>query len=130
MRWTATEESEQAALVQWARLNRGHIPGVEMLMHVPNGGWRHPTVGARLKALGVSAGFPDLALFCRRGGYCGLAIEMKSPSGNGRVRPEQRAWLVALQQEGWATMVAITWVEAANSITLYLRGEWKQSEVA
>lgn len=130
MRFSSSEEQEQATLIEWVRVNQGQIPELGMLAHVPNGGYRHPATGARLKALGVSAGVPDLLLFCRRGEYSGLALEMKSPSGKGRVRPEQAAWLQALRDEGWATAVCTTWQQGANTITLYLRGELRQSEVA
>lgn len=128
MRWSPSEDQEQANLMAWARVNEGVLPELVLLFHVPNGGDRHPAVAARLKAMGTKPGVPDLLLPVARGGYHGLALEMKSPTGKGRVRPEQAAWLTALREEGWATAVRCSWVDAANTIMLYLRGEHPRNE--
>ena len=52
-----------------------------LLTHPANEGTADPKRGARLKAMGVQAGVPDLLLFVARNGYHGLAIEMKSRKG-------------------------------------------------
>lgn len=125
-----TESGEQIALFEWIRFNQGSCPELELAFHVPNGGWRHPATAATFRALGVRPGVPDVWLPVPRGGYTGLVLELKSPTGKGRVRPEQDAWLKALRAEKWATLVATQWEAAANAIALYLRGEWKEQEVA
>jgi len=96
-----TEEQEQRALVAWLRYN-----GI-LFTHVPNGGYRTRAEAGIFRALGVSAGVPDVLIFdpppCvpdRRG----VAIELKRSRG-GRVTPEQRNWLDALHARGWETMI-------------------------
>src|SRR5512133_1643712 len=66
------EDQEQGDLVKWLKLNniKHH--------HSPNGGHRHKAVAAKLKAQGVSAGFPDLITFPPIGSTLPiLYIEMK-----------------------------------------------------
>lgn len=76
----STEEQIQRAIVQWARLQL--IPEV-IFFHVPNGEKRSLATGARLKAMGVLAGVPDLVLMW--GGIdCHpriLFVEVKTPKG-------------------------------------------------
>lgn len=72
-----SEESEQAALISWARFNTVLYPDLNLLFHVPNGGARDKREGANLKRAGVLAGIPDLILPVARHGYHSLYIEMK-----------------------------------------------------
>jgi len=72
-----SEESEQAALISWARFNAVMYPDLNLLFHVPNGGARDKREGANLKRAGVLAGIPDLILPVARHGYHSLYIEMK-----------------------------------------------------
>jgi hypothetical protein len=72
-----SEESEQAALISWARFNAVMYPDLNLLFHVPNGGARDKREGANLKRAGVLAGIPDLILPAARHGYHSLYIEMK-----------------------------------------------------
>ena len=78
-----TESQSQKALVRWwAMACRGHkIPEI-MLFAVPNGGARDVITGARMKQEGQRAGVADLLLPVARGGYHGLAIEMKRKFGD------------------------------------------------
>jgi hypothetical protein len=73
----------------------------------------------RLRAEGVRAGVPDVLLPVARGGYHGLALEMKF--GRNKPTPEQREWLDALAAEGWQTCVAYGFEEARQAIQDYLR---------
>ena len=79
-----TESVEQTRLFQWARMEAGRWPELNLLYHVPNGGSRHRMEAAHLKQQGVRAGVPDLCLPVARGGCHGLYIEMKRLRG-GRV---------------------------------------------
>lgn len=45
--------------------------------HCPNGGHRNVAEAAKLKAMGVKAGVPDVLIFQPRKGYHGFAIELK-----------------------------------------------------
>ena len=93
--------------------------------HPPNGGRRGKVQAARLKAMGVKPGVPDvlilepwsLALAARSNARPparlqfrhlkspprGVAIELKSPGG--RPTPDPRIWLTALAERGWLCAV-------------------------
>jgi hypothetical protein len=73
--------------------------------HSPNGGKRHGREGAKLKRLGMSAGFPDFEIPYARKGYHGLYIELKRLSG-GRLEVEQEEWRDFLLGEGFAWHLA------------------------
>ena len=98
------EESEQLTVVEWLRVHK-------IRFHAsPNGGLRHAVVAMRMKRLGCSPGFPDIMIFDRppivEGGlmFVGCAIEMKRRK-EGTVSPEQKEWLAALTELGWAAKV-------------------------
>ncbi len=100
-----TEAQEQALLVRWLTWH-----GV-LFCAVPNGGKRHIVTAKKLSAEGVRPGVPDLLIFdsvpnpLRDGATVGVALEMKRQRG-GRLTPEQRVWMGALEQRGWTVCVA------------------------
>ncbi len=114
------EHYEQAHLFQWAALAAGQYPELALLFAVPNGGRRDKVTGARLKAEGVKAGVPDIWLPVARCGYHGLVIELKAPGG--RASREQKAWLKALEEQGWLAAVCVGAVEARRLLQQYLEG--------
>jgi hypothetical protein len=113
------ESVEQTRLFQWARMESGRWPALNLLYHVPNGGSRNRLEAAHLKQQGVRAGVPDLCLPVARCGCHGLYIEMKRQRG-GRVTPEQTEWMDALRAEGYAVAVCQGWIMASGVITEYL----------
>jgi len=115
-----SEEAIHKAIVDWADRQAAAEPALAMLFHPPNGGSRHGAEAQKLKEMGVRQGVPDLLLPVRRQGACGLALELKSPSG--RLRPTQAWWLARLQAEGWAVAVAWTFSEARHVLEEYLAG--------
>lgn len=122
LQWQPSEEEEQATVMEWATLMRNQRPELDLLFHVPNGGDRHPAVAAKLKRTGVKKGVPDLFLPVARGGAHGLWIEMKKRK-NGRVSPEQKEWLSALERQGYVCVVAHGSDEACDAIWNYLESE-------
>lgn len=120
-RRTATEDSEQQALFRWAAYERGRWPELDLLLHVPNGGYRGKAEAGRFKAMGVKSGVPDLFLPVARRGFHGLWIELKRAEG-GRVSANQRAWITMLSEQGYRAEVCHGWNEAAELITAYLGG--------
>ena len=100
---TSTESQEQITLFHWAAVQAGKYPELELLFHIPNGGHRHKTTAARLKAEGVKAGVPDLCLPVPRSGYHGLYIELKA--GRNDTTDNQDRWLQALTDNGYYTAV-------------------------
>ena len=122
-----TEDSEQIALFEWARLAQGTHPELALLLHIPNGGSRHKLEAVKLKRLGVRPGVPDLFLPVPRHGLSGLWIEMKrealrpkTPKGRGGVSPDQAWWLKELWKRGYQASVAWGFEEAREIIERYL----------
>ena len=76
----ATEDWEQAQLVQWAR----HFSWGQLLFHIPNENHHHDT------PLGVRSGVPDLMLPVPMDGKHGMFIEMKRAKG-GKLSESQKA---------------------------------------
>lgn len=130
-----TEDDEQRDVVAWARTMGAERPALRHLFHIPNGGDRHPAVGAKLKRLGVQAGVPDLFLPVPAGlrpvpgagtrPYAGLFLEMKRAGGGfSDLRATQRAWLLALRELGYAADVAFGAEAAQGLILAYLDGTY------
>jgi hypothetical protein len=71
------ESNLQAACVQWFRLQYPQ----HTIFAIPNGGNRSAATGAMMKREGVLAGVADLFIMVPSGGYHGLFIEMKTPTG-------------------------------------------------
>lgn len=116
-----TEHVEATMFMRAVRGAETDWPELRWLFAVPNGGWRAKRTAAAMKAEGAKPGVPDYLLPVQRGGYVGLAIELKTATG--RVRPEQREWLALLAQQGWHTAVARGW-EAAWAVTRdYMAGD-------
>lgn len=84
-------------------LNIWKAQGLLRFAHVPNGEERHPAVAAKLQAMGVSPGFPDLIiLFPATAGHAALTIfvELKSPTGT--LKGNQIDWRDWLEPGGFA----------------------------
>lgn len=110
-----SEHAHQVSLFQW--IERQRFEGVELIHAVPNGGARHIKVAMKLKAEGTKAGVPDVLWGVARGGFIGLAIEMKYADGN--PTKEQRYRMTKMQQEGWLCCFAWDWMAAARTIQGY-----------
>jgi len=115
-----SEHQEQTGLMRWVALRKATMPALQNLIAVPNGGKRDAATGAKLMREGLSAGFPDLFLFVPRGGFHGLAIELKKRVG-GKVTPKQAEWHSRLQSAGYACMVCYGASEAIRTIEEYLK---------
>ena len=113
------EHKEQKALIKWAGLQSKTIPALKLLFAIPNGGARHIAVATKLKAEGVRRGVPDLMLPVANGTFHGLFIEMKKVNG-GRASKEQIEWQTALQLEGYQSLICEGWLDAKESIEIYL----------
>jgi Fe2+ transport system protein FeoA len=90
------EETIQRHVVARLRIARA------VFCHVPNGSKATPRYRAKLKALGVEPGVPDLLIFSAPGGPC--ALELKTTKG--RLSFDQLGWLGRLEELGWRVAVA------------------------
>lgn len=122
-----TEEQEQRAVIEWAHLSRGRLPGLRLLFHVPNGGLRHPVTAQRLKLLGVKPGVPDLVLPVAAHGFHGLYVEMKrsvdrpkKKEVRGRLSESQIWWRDQLRAQGYRAEVCYGFEEAKAVLEEYL----------
>lgn len=117
------EHDEQKAVFQWADLQAPRIPELQWLYAVPNFAGRLGKAtarhGAKLKAEGRKAGYPDIGLDVARGGYHGFRGEMKRTQG-GTVSPEQKAWHVWLREQGYFVVVARGFEPMRDAILDYL----------
>ncbi len=98
MSYTGSEFELQKYVVQLLRLTGR--PDV-VWYHVPNGEYRSPKTGARLKAMGVQRGVADLCLLIPRGPFqYGMACFLELKAAKGRQTPEQRAFMDAVVRGG------------------------------
>jgi hypothetical protein len=116
------EHHEAVMLMRAVRGAEPTWPELRFFAAIPNGGWRSKRVAAQLKAEGVRKGVPDYLFPIPRGGYTGLAIELKRVK-EGRTSPEQREWLDALSAAGWHTAVARGWEQAFAVLKDYLAAD-------
>jgi hypothetical protein len=106
-----TEEVEQRQVVQYAEM-RGC-----KLTAIPNSTYTRSWNQKRKNtAMGLRAGFPDLAIIARNQFFC---IEMKRRTG-GTVTAEQRRWHEALNNAGVPTFVCKGFDEAKVVIDSFL----------
>lgn len=114
-----SEHQSQVAVISWWALacKQYGLPP-QSLAAIPNGGARDPITGARLKAEGVRAGFPDLILMAKRGEYGALIVEMKK-DGN-YPSAAQREIIAYLKSAGYACEVCWSSDDAIAKITEYL----------
>jgi hypothetical protein len=114
------EGQEQAALMAEVALRYPEV--FALIYHIPNGGHRHINVAIKLKEQGVKAGVPDLKLPMARGGFFGLYIEFKAtPPHDAPVSPSQRAYIKALNAQGYLAIVCRGHAEVMEQLRAYLR---------
>lgn len=93
------EETDQILFVNW--VNRHYPEQAPCLHHSPNGGYRDPRTGQRMKLMGTRPGFHDLILFYPMGRHTGLVIEMKI--GKGKLSQAQKEWAPRYRACGFQT---------------------------
>lgn len=108
-----TEDSEQETVVKYCQLIGAKI------VHVPNEGKRTKTYGAKMKALGLSKGFPDLFLPIAKKGFHGLLIELKRDRSCHPTK-EQVEWIKYLNGQGYFAVVCYGALAAMEEIRKYL----------
>lgn len=118
------EENLQKQCVEW--FDKQHPRLRQRLFHVPNalafagGGNRGAFMGkmARLKAMGLRSGIPDLFLAIPSKGFHGLFLEAKSEMGT--VSKEQGTFMASSAANGYATQVFRTLDEFVTTVGWYL----------
>jgi hypothetical protein len=113
------EEELQKSLLEWAQyVSVGPWQLAEMLVHVPNGGYRTKVEAAQLQAMGVKAGYPDVLLDIPAGEYHGARWELKH--GKNTLTDSQKKRHVMLRTCGYYVNTYWHWEECAQDIVRYL----------
>ena len=105
------------------------------LILIPGLGENQTTTGLRLTshAKGYRSGQPDLIRLNKHKNYNGLVIELKSPSGKGRLSEEQESFLKGMEQSNCLTLVSDKYEQVMMTIVNYskdilykceLSGKW------
>lgn len=112
------EDNLQMQCVAW--FNHAHKDIRNLLHHSPNEGLlpHGARDGAKRKAMGVRAGFPDLVLLVPRGNYPYLCIELKTAKG--RQSESQRGYQKAVEQAGAMYVIVRTPDEFMVEVNSYL----------
>lgn len=118
-----SEHDHAKAFVRVVGLYQQQRPELALLFAVPNGGDRHEIVAWKMKAEGVKAGVPDYIFPVARGGFHGLAIELKSATG--KASREQVRWIESLRDQGWRAEVCRGWGEAMRVLADYCGFEFR-----
>ena len=106
----------QLKCVKWFDLQ---YPSLKLhLHHSPNGGRRDEREGARFKAMGTRAGFPDLILLYPNKFYPFLGIELKTDKG--RQSDKQKDYQSLFEQVGAKYIVVRSLDDFMKEIKDYL----------
>ncbi len=116
-----SEHVEQSFLFQRFGNSLGKFPELALAFAVPNGGLRMKATAGKLKAEGVRSGIPDIILPVPRLPFHGLYLELKRQKASASsVKPEQRGWIAALRDQGYAVVVCRGHEEAYAVAIAYL----------
>lgn len=117
------EHEEQAMFVEYVKLRGFPIAAVPNGFHI-SGSNKQKTVQAvnKLRAEGMSNGFPDLIIPYPTKHFHGLFIEMKRADG-GTVSDEQKQWLDLLNNLGYLAVACHGFDKAKKVFDDYIRGE-------
>lgn len=112
------EDKLQMACKHWFDLRH---PGLKLLLHhSPNEGllMRHDRDGAKRKAMGMRAGFPDFIFLHPNKSYGYLALELKSAKG--RQTDHQKEYQRAVEQNGGKYVIVRTLDEFISEVNSYI----------
>lgn len=113
-----SEHQIQVSLKLWFNLRYGkQYPN--LFVAIPNGGARHIVTAKKLKAEGVSKGFPDIFIPIPMDDGHGLFIELKTKKG--RATEEQIAWCEYLNSVNYSAHICKGFDEAKTTIENYLK---------
>lgn len=109
-----TEDGEQQAVIEYCDL--ANVP----IIHIPNEGKRTVAYAAKMKAIGLRKGFPDLFIPKALKGYHGLFIELKRDKHSYPTK-EQLEWICHLNKSGYKATVCYGATAAIREIQEYFK---------
>lgn len=110
-----SEHQIQVALKQWFELKYPN----HRFVAIPNGGQRNIVTAKKLKAEGVSKGFPDIFIPLIDDDCHGLFIELKTDKG--RATESQKDWCAYLNGLGYDAFICQGFDAARLIIESYLK---------
>lgn len=121
-----TEHEEQVTLFAWAAIHQVKYPSLEHLIAIPNAGAGAQSGQAgKMKAEGVRPGVSDTFLPLPSPPFHGAWCELKALDG--KLTPEQDAWLCAMRDANYAVCLAYGWEQARNFFLDYIGGQYFHS---
>ena len=99
--------------------------------HTPNEGKRSRTQSHKMNALGVKKGIPDLLIFEPRGGFHGLAVELKVVYESGAknyASKEQKDCIAHFRARGWRAEIIYNFEAFEELLESYLEDTPIRSE--
>jgi hypothetical protein len=113
------EENMQLQCVKWFDYQ---YPKLKLrLHHSPNGGKRDEREGARFKAMGTRAGFPDLILLYPNKFYPYMGIELKTSTG--KQSEQQKEYQKMFEETGAKYIVVRSLDEFISEVNNYIKDE-------
>ena len=114
------EHQIQASFVSWCQMQvmTGKYPELALVFAIPNGMPVSKRTRGRFVAEGLMQGVSDLFLPVARGKFHGMFIELKKQDG--RVSPEQKAFIAAVQAQGYYAKVVYGLDEIISTVLEYL----------
>ena len=112
-----SEDQFQKACVMW--FEKQYPQYHYLLHHSPNGGKRNAAEGAKFKAMGTRAGFPDLSLYIAKGGFHALFIELKIKKN--KQQPAQINMQKELEAQGYKYVLCNDFDLFIETINNYLK---------
>jgi hypothetical protein len=127
-----SEHDEQVGLFSWAEAKSREHPELKLMFAIPNGSYfgndmvrignkqvpRRILQASKMRAEGVRAGVPDVAILIPRKPHHGLFIELKV--GNNKPSEEQLWWLEMLNKAGYRAEWCVGQDAAKRIICEYL----------
>lgn len=117
------EHELQTRVVEWCRLSvlSGKYPELAFIHAIPNGIVVSKRERARLINEGLLSGVCDLFLPVARGGFFGLYIEMKTPTG--KLETAQKTFIQFVQKQGYKVVIPRSIEEAIAAVADYMEKE-------
>lgn len=111
------EANEQKAFIRWLALQKPFVRA--LTFSIPNGGTRNPAEAVELKKQGVLSGVCDILVAIPASDCAGLFLEFKY--GDGKLSPNQKAFMARVREVGYMAEVVYSWVEAKDILLTYLK---------
>ena len=116
-----SEQYDQVAIFEWAKMSEGKYPDLWLLHAIPNAGKRSKRMGAWYKAEGLKPGCLDFNLPVARGTFNGLWIEQKF--GKNDLTDKQAEWVLRLAAAGNCVCVSWSVEDSIEILKAYLLRE-------